>query len=207
MTAISCPTSPNGFWSSIAGRAYPYKGNYEAWLEQKQALAEQQAKENASRKKLLEQELDWVRMNASSRLTKNKARLKRYDELAAQEYRHARGQARPSRFRTAGAWATSSWRPTGLTKAYGDRVLMEDVNFDLPRGGIVGVIGGNGAGKTTLFKMITGQEEPTGGRTERGRQRGHLLRRPAPRRPRPRQDRLGGDQRRPGDDRSGRPRA
>ena len=145
-----------------AGRAYPYKGNYEAWLEQKQALADRMAKENASRKKLLEQELAWVRMNASSRLTKNKARLKRYDELAAREYdtREDRLTIQIPHGRRLGDRVVQA---SGLTKAYGDRVLMENVSFSLPRGGIVGVIGGNGAGKTTLFKMITGREGPTAG--------------------------------------------
>ena len=145
-----------------AGRAFPYKGNYEAWLEQKQELADRAMKENASRKKLLAQELAWVRMNASSRLTKNKARLKRYDELANQEYdtREDRLTIQIPHGRRLGDRVVEA---KGLTKAYGNRVLMNDVEFSLPRGGIVGVIGGNGAGKTTLFKMITGQEEPTSG--------------------------------------------
>jgi ATP-binding cassette ChvD family protein len=145
-----------------AGRTFPYKGNYEAWLVQKQALAEKTASENASRRKLLEQELSWVRMNASSRLTKNKARLKRYEELAAQEYdtREDRLTIQIPHGRRLGDIVVKA---SGLTKAYGDRVLMENVAFDLPRGGIVGVIGGNGAGKTTLFKMIAGQERPDGG--------------------------------------------
>ncbi len=145
-----------------AGRAYPYKGNYEAWLEQKQALADRMAKENASRKKLLQQELEWVRMNASSRLTKNKARLKRYEEMASQEYdtREDRLTIQIPHGRRLGDRVVVA---SGLTKVYGDRVLMENVSFNLPRGGIVGVIGGNGAGKTTLFRMITGEESPTSG--------------------------------------------
>ena len=145
-----------------AGRAYPYKGNYEAWLEQKQTIADRAMKENASRKKLLEQELAWVRMNASSRLTKNKARLKRYEEMASQEYdtREERLTIQIPHGRRLGDRVVQA---SGLTKAYGDRVLMENVSFNLPRGGIVGVFGGNGAGKTTLFKMITGEEDPTSG--------------------------------------------
>ena len=145
-----------------AGRAYPYKGNYEAWLEQKQALADRMMKENASRKKLLQQELEWVRMNASSRLTKNKARLKRYEDMASQEYdtREDRLTIQIPHGRRLGDRVVQA---SGLTKAYGDRVLMDNVSFNLPRGGIVGVIGGNGAGKTTLFKMITGEEDPTSG--------------------------------------------
>jgi ATP-binding cassette ChvD family protein len=144
------------------GRAYPYKGNYEAWLEQKQALADRMAKENASRKKLLKQELEWVRMNASSRLTKNKARLARYDELVKQDYdtREDRLTIQIPHGRRLGNLVV---RAKGLMKSYGDRVLMENVDFNLPPGGIVGIIGGNGAGKTTLFRMITAEEKPTAG--------------------------------------------
>jgi len=144
------------------GRTYPYKGNYEKWLEQKQAITDQQARQNESRKKLLEQELAWVRMNASSRLTKNKARLKRYDELAAQEFdtREERLTIQIPHGRQLGNKVVEA---VNLTKAYGDRIIMENVNFSLPRGGIVGVIGGNGAGKTTLFRIMTGEEKPTSG--------------------------------------------
>ncbi len=145
-----------------AGRTYPYKGNYEAWLVQKQALSAQQAKLNASRQKLLDQELEWVRMNASSRLTKNKARLKRYEELASQEYdtREERLSIQIPHGRRLGNQVVEA---VNLCKAYGERVIMENVSFSLPRGGIVGVIGGNGAGKTTLFRMMTGEEQPTSG--------------------------------------------
>jgi ATP-binding cassette ChvD family protein len=144
------------------GRGYPYKGNYEAWLEQKEAESDRMAKENESRKKLLKQELQWARMNASSRLTKNKARLRRYEELASQEYdtREDRLTIQIPHGRRLGDLVVEA---KGLTKCYGDRVLMDKVSFKLPRGGIVGVIGGNGAGKTTLFRMITGAEKPTSG--------------------------------------------
>jgi len=149
------------------GRAYPYKGNYEAWLEQKQAQAEQRGKVNASRRKLLNDELQWVRMNASGRLNKNKARLKRYEELAAQAFdtREEELTIRIPHTRRLGAKVVEA---RGLTKAYGDRVIMENVDFSLPPGGIVGVIGGNGAGKTTLFRMMTGEEQPDGGTLEIG---------------------------------------
>ncbi|TFH17249.1 MAG: energy-dependent translational throttle protein EttA [Lentisphaerales bacterium] len=149
------------------GRAYPYKGNYEAWLEQKQALSEKQAKQDASRKKLLSQELEWVRMNASSRLTKNKARLKRYDELAAQEFDTQQSQLtiQIPHGRRLGDKVVEC---IGVSKVFGDRVIMENVNFSLPRGGIVGVIGGNGAGKTTLFKLIIGTEQITSGELQIG---------------------------------------
>ena len=144
------------------GRTYPYKGNYEAWLTQKQALSEAAAKQNASRRKLLEQELEWVRTNPSGRLTKSKARLKRYDELAAQEFDTAE-ESLTIKIPNGQRLGNKVVEAVNLTMAYGDRMIMENVNFSLPRGGIVGVIGGNGAGKTTLFKIITGQEKPTGG--------------------------------------------
>ena len=149
------------------GRAYPYKGNYEAWLEQKQAYAEQTQKMNASRRKMLKQELEWVRMNASSRLTKNKARLKRYDELAGQEF-DAAEENLSIQIPVSTRLGTKVVEAHALAKAFDDRLLFDDVNFSLPTGGIVGIIGGNGAGKTTLFKMITGQESPTQGGLELG---------------------------------------
>ena len=149
------------------GRCFPYKGNYEAWLEQKQIIAEKTQKMNASRRKLLKQELEWVRMNASSRLTKNKARLKRYDELAAQEF-DAREDNLSIQIPHGRRLGDKVVKATNLSKAFGDRLLMDNIGFSLPPGGIVGIIGGNGAGKTTLFKMITGQEVPTSGTLEVG---------------------------------------
>ena len=149
------------------GRAYPYKGNYEAWLEQKQTQAEQTQKMNASRRKLLKQELEWVRMNASSRLTKNKARLKRYDELAGQEFDTAEENL-AIQIPVSTRLGTKVVEAHDLAKAFDERLLFDHVNFSLPPGGIVGIIGGNGAGKTTLFKMITGQESPSQGRLELG---------------------------------------
>jgi ATP-binding cassette ChvD family protein len=150
-----------------AGRAFPYKGNYEAWLEQKQIIAEKTQKLNASRKKLLKQELEWVRMNASSRLTKNKARLKRYDELASQEF-DAREDNLAIEIPHGRRLGNKVVQAKDLGKAFGNQLLFEGVNFDLPPGGIVGIIGGNGAGKTTLFKMINGKETPTSGTLELG---------------------------------------
>lgn len=150
-----------------AGRCFPYKGNYEAWLEQKQIIAEKTQKMNDSRKKLLKQELEWVRMNASSRLTKNKARIKRYEELSQQEFdtREDNLSIQIPHGRRLGSKVVQA---KDLSKAFGDRLLFENVAFDLPPGGIVGIIGGNGSGKTTLFKMITGQETPTSGSVELG---------------------------------------
>ncbi len=145
-----------------SGRAYPYKGNYEAWLVQKQALTGQQQKMNASRRKLIDQELAWVRMNASARLTKNKARLKRYEELASQEF-DTREENLTIQIPHGKRLGNQVVEAEKLTKAFGDRLLFDNVDFSLPPGGIVGVIGGNGAGKTTLFNMIVGKEEPTSG--------------------------------------------
>ncbi|NCD32564.1 MAG: energy-dependent translational throttle protein EttA [Spartobacteria bacterium] len=144
------------------GHAYPYKGNYEAWLTQKEEMAEKQKKTNASRRKMLKQELEWVRLNASARLTKNKARLKRYEEMASQEFdtREENLVIQIPHGRRLGEKVVEA---KNLTKAFGDRLIMENVSFQLPRGGIVGVIGGNGAGKTTLFNMIVGKEKPTEG--------------------------------------------
>lgn len=149
------------------GRAFPYQGNYEAFLVQKQALQDREAKQATARKKLLDRELEWVRMNASSRHARNLARIKRYEELANQQVDTQESNLTiqiPSGARLGDLVV----RARNLGKAYGDTLLMEDVTFDLPRGGIVGIIGGNGAGKTTLFKMILATELPTSGSIEVG---------------------------------------
>jgi ATP-binding cassette ChvD family protein len=144
------------------GRAYPYKGNYEAWLEQKQALLARESKQAASRRKLLEQELLWVRTNPSGRRAKSKARLSHYEEMLGQQV-DTREDSIEIQIPPGPKLGDIVVRAEGLTKAFGDRLLMENVRFDLPRGGIVGVIGPNGAGKTTLFRMILGLEKPTAG--------------------------------------------
>jgi len=145
------------------GQAYPYKGNYEQWLEQKQALLERESKQATSRHKLLEQELNWVRMNPSGRRAKGKARLRRYEELAGQEV-DTREDTLEIQIPPGPRLGEQVVRAENMSKSFGDRLLMENVEFDLPRGGIVGVIGGNGAGKTTLFRMILGHEPVTSGR-------------------------------------------
>ncbi|MBW7908303.1 MAG: energy-dependent translational throttle protein EttA, partial [Kiritimatiellae bacterium] len=144
------------------GHAYPYKGNYAAWLEQKQALQERESKAAQARSKLLEQELAWVRMNPGARRARNKARLQRYEELASQQV-DTREDNLQIQIPSGERLGDLVVRAAGVSKAFGDHLLMENVNFDLPRGGIVGVIGGNGAGKTTLFRMIVGQDTPTSG--------------------------------------------
>jgi ATPase subunit of ABC transporter with duplicated ATPase domains len=149
------------------GRALPYKGNYEAWLEQKQALLAAQNKQAASRSKVLARELEWVRANPSGRRAKSQARLKNYEQLASQEI-DTREENVEIQIPAGQRLGNLVVRANALTKHYGERVIMENVHFDLPPGGIVGVIGANGAGKTTLFRMITGQEEPTAGTLEVG---------------------------------------
>ena len=149
------------------GHAYPYKGNYESWLVQKQALMERESKQASSRRKLLEQELNWVRMNPAGRRAKGKARLKRYEELVGQQV-DTRDDSLEIQIPPGPRLGDLVVRAEAVSKSFGDRMLMEDVVFNLPRGGIVGVIGGNGAGKTTLFRMILGQEPVTSGRLTLG---------------------------------------
>ena len=144
------------------GHGYPYQGNYTAWLEQKQALQERDAKAATARRKLLEQELAWIRMNPGARRARNKARLSRYEELASQQV-DTREDSLQIQIPSGPRLGDLVVRAENLAKSFGERVIMENVRFDLPRGGIVGIIGGNGAGKTTLFKMMVGQEKPTDG--------------------------------------------
>jgi sulfate-transporting ATPase len=144
------------------GRGYPYKGNYTGWLEQKQARLEKEEKQETARRKTLERELEWARTSPKGRLAKNKARLSAYEKLAAQEYEE-RDENVVMQIPPGPHLGDLVVRAEGVRKAFGDLVLFENLNFDLPRGGIVGVIGPNGAGKTTLFRMIIGQEKPDAG--------------------------------------------
>ena len=145
-----------------AGRGTPYKGNYEKWLETKQALAAQQSKQSASRQKILQRELEWIRLNPSGRQSKSKARLSRYEELASQQV-DTREDSLEIQIPSGKRLGDLVVRAEGLRKVYGPRLIMDQVSFHLPRGGIVGVIGPNGAGKTTLLRMIVGEEKPDGG--------------------------------------------
>jgi ATP-binding cassette ChvD family protein len=149
------------------GHAFPYKGNYESWLEQKQEFLARESKQAASRSKLLAQELDWVRLNPSGRRAKGKARLNRYEELASQAV-DTREDNLEIQIPPGPRLGDLVVRAQNMSKSFGDRLLMENVNFDLPRGGIVGVIGGNGAGKTTLFRMILGKEPVSSGQLTLG---------------------------------------
>jgi ATP-binding cassette ChvD family protein len=146
------------------GQGIPWEGNYSSWLDQKQTRLAKEEKEASSRQRSLQRELEWVRLAPRARQAKSKARITQYEQLRAEE------EARDRRDGTAQIAIPPGPRlgdlvieAVGLRKAYGDRLLMDDVNVMLPRGGIVGVIGPNGAGKTTLFRMITGQEQPDGG--------------------------------------------
>ena len=144
------------------GHTYPYKGNYEAWLAQKEAMLKAQAKQAESRRKLIENELQWVHTNPSGRHAKNMARVRRYEELAAQEISTREDDLR-IQIPPGPRLGDLVVRATDVSMGFGDKLLFEHLNFDLPRGGIVGVIGGNGAGKTTLFKLITGEAKPLSG--------------------------------------------
>jgi energy-dependent translational throttle protein EttA len=144
------------------GRGIPYEGNYSGWLEQKHARMRDEARQDNARKRTLAAELEWVRLNASARRSKPKARLNAYEALLAQDRNVKLDQVQihiPAGPRLGGVVVEAE----GLRKAYGERVLIEELNFKLPPAGIVGVIGPNGAGKTTLMRMITGQEQPDAG--------------------------------------------
>ncbi|MFO1092705.1 MAG: energy-dependent translational throttle protein EttA [Planctomycetaceae bacterium] len=144
------------------GRGLPFEGNYSSWLEQKQARMAVEEKKESKRQRTLRQELEWVRLSPKARSTKNKARLQRYEELAAHQY-DSRDEAPDIQIPVTRPLGDLVVRAEKLSKAFGDRLLFENLEFNLPRGGIVGVIGPNGAGKTTLFRMIMGTESPTSG--------------------------------------------
>ena len=144
------------------GRGIPYQGNYSGWLEQKQARLAQSEKQEIARQRTIAAELEWVRTNPKGRRTKSKARLANYEALLAGEADVKLDQVQihiPAGPRLGDLVIEA----TDLRKGFGERLLIEDLSFSLPRGGIVGVIGPNGAGKTTLFRMITGEEQPDGG--------------------------------------------
>jgi len=144
------------------GRGLPFEGNYSSWLEQKQSRLAHEEKTESARQRTLTRELEWVRMNASSRLTKNKARLARYDALLAEE-RNVKLDNVEIHIPAGPRLGDVVVEAENVSKAYGDRLLFENLTFKLPPAGIVGVIGGNGAGKTTLLRMITGEEQPDSG--------------------------------------------
>ncbi|WP_380053750.1 energy-dependent translational throttle protein EttA [Falsihalocynthiibacter sp. SS001] len=172
---ILCVTHDRYFLDDITGwileldrgQGIPYEGNYSAWLEQKAKRLEREAKEDKSKQKTLERELEWMRQSPKARQAKSKARINAYNDLANQSEREKVGRAQiiiPNGPRL----GSKVIEVQGLKKAMGDKLLVENLEFSLPPGGIVGVIGPNGAGKTTLFRMLTGQEQPDEGTVEYG---------------------------------------
>ncbi|MCA2223422.1 energy-dependent translational throttle protein EttA [Nonomuraea sp. NPDC052129] len=145
------------------GRAYAYEGNYSTYLEAKTQRLKVEGQKDVKRKKRLEDELEWVRSNPKARQTKSKARLQRYEEMAAEADKHRKLDFDEIQIPPGPRLGTTVIRSEDLTKGFDDRVLMEKLTFDLPRNGIVGIIGPNGVGKTTLFRMVTGSETPDSG--------------------------------------------
>ena len=144
------------------GRGIPYKGNYSDWIEQKAKRMEQEAREDAGKKRTLAKELEWVRAGAKARQTKSKARIQAYEQRAAEAEREKVSHAQ-IRIPPGPRLGNLVIEAENIRKAFGNNLLIDDLSFSLPPGGIVGVIGPNGAGKSTLFKMILGQEEPDSG--------------------------------------------
>ena len=144
------------------GAGIPWEGNYSSWLTQKERRLAQEEKQTSARQKTLQRELEWIRMSPRARQAKSKARITAYEELRAESERQQEGSAEIL-IPVPGRLGDEVVVTEGLSKGFGDRLLIDDLSFALPRGGIVGVIGPNGAGKTTLFRMITGQEQPDAG--------------------------------------------
>lgn len=149
------------------GEGIPWKGNYSSWLDQKQSRLKQEEKTESKRQKTLERELEWIRMTPKARQAKGKARLSAYDKMVSEEGREK--EAKLELYIPPGPrLGAKVIEVNGVSKAYGDKLLFEDLSFNLPQGGIVGIIGPNGAGKSTLFKLITGREKPDAGNFEVG---------------------------------------
>jgi ATP-binding cassette ChvD family protein len=149
------------------GKYFPYEGNYSTYLEKKAKRMEQEEREESGRQKAIRDELEWIRQGAKGRQTKSKARIAKFDQLVAAQEKHVPGKAEiliqvPERL------GGKVIEVNGISKAYGDKLLFDNLSFTLPPGGIVGVIGPNGAGKSTLFKLITGQEQPDSGSIDIG---------------------------------------
>ncbi|QQD18550.1 energy-dependent translational throttle protein EttA [Spongiibacter nanhainus] len=149
------------------GRGIPYEGNYSDWLEAKEKRLEQEAKSEASRQKTIASELEWVRSNAKGRQSKSKARLARFEELQSQEYQ-SRSETNEIYIPPGPRLGDKVIEVNNISKGYDDRMLIQDLSFSIPKGAIVGIVGGNGAGKSTLFRMLTGKEQPDSGTIEIG---------------------------------------
>jgi sulfate-transporting ATPase len=146
------------------GYGIPWQGNYSSWLAQKEQRLALEEKQESAKRRTLQRELEWVRMAPRARHAKSRARLEKYEELLTDKGPEGRGETQELYIPPGPRLGDIVVRAERVRKAYGDRLLMEDLTFDLPRGGIVGVIGANGAGKTTLFKMIVGEEKPDAGK-------------------------------------------
>jgi sulfate-transporting ATPase len=149
------------------GHGIPYKGNYSSWLEQKEARLETENKQIDAHMKAMKQELEWVRSNPKARQAKSKSRLSRFEELSSQEYQK-RNETQEIFIPVGERLGGKVIEFAGVTKSFGDKLLMDNVSFTIPPGAIVGIIGPNGAGKSTLFKMITGQQQPDSGTVDIG---------------------------------------
>ncbi len=149
------------------GEGIPWKGNYSSWLEQKQARLETESKQESGRIKTMKQELEWVRQNPKARQAKSKARLARFEELSSVEYQK-RNETQEIFIPVGERLGGKVIEFRNVSKAFGDRLLMDKLSFNVPPGAIVGIIGPNGAGKSTLFRMLTGQEKPDSGEVEIG---------------------------------------
>jgi ATP-binding cassette ChvD family protein len=149
------------------GRGIPYEGNYSAWLEQKEKRLEQEAKEEASHRKAVQAELEWVRQGAKGRQTKSKARLKQFDEMNSRECQK-RNETQEIYSPPGPRLGDKVIELKNVSKSYGDKLLFDNLSLSIPPGAIVGIIGANGAGKSTLFRMISGEEQPDSGEIEVG---------------------------------------
>ena len=149
------------------GSGIPYEGNYSGWLDQKSARLDQEAKQESSHAKAMKAELEWVRQGAKGRQSKSKARLQRYEEMQSQEFQK-RSETNEIYIPPGPRLGDKVIDFVDVSKGYGDRVLIEDLSFSMPKGAIVGVIGGNGAGKSTLFRMLMGNEKPDSGTIDVG---------------------------------------
>lgn len=149
------------------GRGIPYEGNYSAWLEQKEQRLEQEAKEEASHRKAIQAELEWVRQGAKGRQAKSKARLKSFEEMNSREFQK-RNETQEIYIPPGPRLGDKVIELNDVTKSYGDKLLFENLSLSIPAGAIVGIVGANGAGKSTLFRMISGEEQPDAGEIEIG---------------------------------------
>ena len=149
------------------GEGIPYQGNYSSWLEQKEQRLEQEQKQQDARRKAMEHELEWVRSNAKGRQSKSKARLARFEEMQSQDFQ-SRNETNEIYIPPGPRLGDKVLEFNNVSKGFGNRLLIDDLSFSIPKGAIVGIIGGNGAGKSTLFKMIMGIEQPDSGTIEHG---------------------------------------